>query len=117
VNVGLYVEGILKKRELTLPAKYVLAESDTITTGGLVKLLADISKKPIEYLQVREADYERLWPMWGTEVAVQMKAWEVAKGRSWSKEDVKVVTKEDLKIEGLVGLREVLEGADMSIVL
>jgi hypothetical protein len=55
--------------------------------------------------------------MWGTEVAVQMVAWEVAKERSWSKEGVKAVTKEDLKLKGLVGLRKVLEGADMSIVL
>jgi len=117
VNVGLFVEGVLKNPELCLPSKYVLAESDTVTTGELVKLLADISGKPIEYLQVTEADYERLWPVWGTEVAVQMVAWEVAKERSWSKEGVKVVTKEDLKIKGLVGLRKVLEGADMSIVL
>ena len=55
--------------------------------------------------------------MWGIEFAVQMVAWEVAKKRSWSKEGVNVVTKEDLKIKGLVGLRKVLEGADMSIAL
>lgn len=116
-NVGLYVESILKQPELTLPAKYVLAAPETITTGKLVELLADISKKPIEYLQVTEADYEKLWPMWGTEVAIQMKLWELAKDQSWSKEGVKILKKEDLNIEGLVGLREEFEGADMSIVL
>jgi hypothetical protein len=46
-----------------------------------------------------------------------MKAWEVAKENSRRKEGVKAVTKKGLKIKGLVGLRKVLEGADMSIML
>lgn len=51
VNVGLFVKGILTKPELRLPARYVLAESDAISTGNLVKLLGDVSGKPTEYLQ------------------------------------------------------------------
>jgi hypothetical protein len=116
-NVGLYVESILKQPELTLLAKYFLAAQETITTGRLVGLLADISKKPIEYMQVTEADYEKLWSMWNIEVAIQMKLWELAKDQSWTKRGVNILKEEDLNIEGSVGLREVLEGADMSIVL
>jgi hypothetical protein len=55
--------------------------------------------------------------MRGTEVAVQMQAWELSREKSWCKVGIKAVTKDDLKIEGLVGLQEVLKGADMSIEL
>jgi hypothetical protein len=55
--------------------------------------------------------------MWNIEVAIQMKLWELAKDQSWTKRGVNILKEEDLNIEGSVGLREVLEGADMSIVL
>jgi hypothetical protein len=54
--------------------------------------------------------------MWGTEVAVQMQAWELSKEKIWCEVGIKAVTKDNLKIEGLVGPQEVLEEADMSIV-
>jgi hypothetical protein len=113
-NVGLFVKAILAKPEITLPAKYVLGSTDTITNGGLVELLSEISGKEIDYLKVSAEDYDKVWPVAGKEVALQMQAWEIAGNQSWTKTGVTVVTKDDLAIEGLVGLRETLEGADWS---
>ena len=115
-DIGLFVEAILRKPDLTLPARYLFAETDTLTVALLADLLSDISKKRIECVTVATADFDKLWPVWGMEVAQQMTAWESAGAKSWTKEGVKVVSKKDLGIEGLVGLREALFAADWSLV-
>jgi hypothetical protein len=67
-NTGLFVDAILKKPELTLPAKYVKYFSEVITTEYLTKLSGECSKKDIQYVQVRLEDWDKLWPVFGTEV-------------------------------------------------
>jgi hypothetical protein len=44
-TIGLLVEAILKKPELSLLAKYVKCFSDTVTTGDLTTLLGKTSKR------------------------------------------------------------------------
>jgi hypothetical protein len=38
--------------------------------------LGKASKKDIQYVQVRVEDWDKLWPVFGMEVALQMKFWE-----------------------------------------
>jgi hypothetical protein len=110
-----FVEAILKKSELLLPAKYVKCFSDIVTTGDLTTLLGKTSEKDIQYVQVRVEDWDKVWPVFGMEVALQMKFWEeVGLEKSWWKPGVVALNKEDLKIEGLVGLRPALTEADWS---
>jgi len=116
-NVGAFVEAVIKKPELTLPAKYVLAEVETVTTGKLVELIAEISGKMIEYVQVSVEDYNKVWPSWGLEVALQQITWESVGDKSWTKEGVTPVTKENLKITGLQSLKDSLASVDWSSVL
>jgi hypothetical protein len=116
-NVGLFVEAILAKPELTQPAKYVECITDTISNGKLMELIAELSGKQIEYVTMNREEYQKLWPYGvGFEVAQQMGVWEIAKENCWKQPGETSVTKEDLKIEGLVGVREALNAVDWTTV-
>lgn len=116
-NVGLFVEVILGKPELTQPAKYVERIVDIISNDKLMELVAELSGKQIEYVTMHGEKYQKLWPYrFGLEVAQQMGGWEIAKENCWKLPGETSVAKEDLKIEGLVGVREALSSVDWTTV-
>jgi hypothetical protein len=49
--------------------------------------LGKTSEKDVQYVQVRveDWDWDKLWPVFGMEVALQMKFWEVGLEKSWWK--------------------------------
>lgn len=117
-NVGLFVEAILAQPQLTQPAKYVECITELISNGKLMELIAELSGKQIEYVTMNWEEYQKLWPYgWGLEVAQQMGTWEIAKENCWKLPGQASITKEELKIEGLVGIRETLTAVDWAAVL
>jgi hypothetical protein len=112
-NVGHYTVAILKQPNLTLPAKYVLAATETITTGDILKTWSKVTGKPALYLQTSIDDYDRLWPKWGLEVGLMIKFWEYSGKKSWDIDGL--LTAKELGIESrLIGLESVFKSLDWS---
>jgi len=106
-NVGPFVVAIVKKPELTLPGKFVLATADKLTKGEILEAWGEVTGKPTEYVEITLADFDRLFPKWGQEMGWMLKFWEEFGGLSWSGEET--ITKEDLGITAhLGGVKEAL---------
>jgi hypothetical protein len=63
--------------------------------------------KTAQYIQVDEATFNTIWPMWAEETGVMMQYWNEVKDRSWSGES-SIFTKEDLNVTDLIGLEDIL---------
>lgn len=112
-NAGHYALAILKQPSLTLPSKYVLAATETITAGDMLSLWSEVTGKPALYLQTSLEDYDRLWPKWGKEVGLMFQFWEMAKEKTWVMNGL--LTSDDLGMKDrLVGMEVVFRGLDWS---
>ncbi|KAK0106285.1 hypothetical protein ONS96_003925 [Cadophora gregata f. sp. sojae] len=93
-NVGLFTSAILAQPLLT-KGKYVLGVVEETTVGEFVKIWGQTTGKNTMYVEIASVEeYDKLWPVWGTEIGLMMKFWEIAGKGAWSGEGV--VTKEDL---------------------
>jgi hypothetical protein len=107
-NVGVFVRAIIEQPEKTRGGKTVLAYAEETTMGEMLQTWAKSQGKVAQYVQVDEATFHAIWPMWAEEMGVMMQFWDWAGEKSWSGEEV-ILTKEDLNIkEGLVGLEQAL---------
>lgn len=86
----------------------MLAETETITTGDIVKLWSKFSGKPAEYAEISLNHYDNIWPKWGREIGLMLQFWDAARGNSWTAEGLKILTKEDLKVTGLADMKATL---------
>lgn len=112
-NVGHFAMAIFNAPQLTLPSKYVLAATETVTAGDMLKIWSKITGKPAVFLQISLDDYNRLWPKRGREVGLMIQFWERAQEKSWAIEGL--LTSKDLGIaDKLVGLESVFSGLDWS---
>jgi len=100
VNVGLFVKSILEQPQKTLPGKFVLAATDTMTAGELTAAWAHLEGKEHVYLQVDKDTYYNMWPIWGEVMDHSHMYWELMKDRSFIFEGI--LTKEDLGVTGLI---------------
>jgi hypothetical protein len=105
-NVGMFVRAIIEQPEKSIGGKFVLAYAEETTMGEMLQTWAKSQGKAAQYVQVDEATFHALWPMWAEEMGVMMQFWDWAREKSWSGEDV-ILTKDDLNIKnGLVGLEQ-----------
>ncbi|KAK7422007.1 hypothetical protein QQZ08_009728 [Neonectria magnoliae] len=100
-NVGLFARAILDQPQKTLPAKFVLGATDTMTAGELLSLWASVKGKEAEYAMVDKKTYYGLWPGWAELMDKAHMYWDLVQERSYSGED-SLLTKDDLGIIGLV---------------
>ncbi|RDL35435.1 putative NmrA-like family-containing protein 1 [Venustampulla echinocandica] len=106
-NVGHFALSIVKQPDLTLPAKFVLASTDSTTTGDLLKTWGKVTGKETEYLEISLEQYERFFPRWGTELGMMMQYWAEVGDKSWSGEAV--LTRQTLGIDAaFVGTEKAL---------
>ncbi|KFY94561.1 hypothetical protein V500_03158 [Pseudogymnoascus sp. VKM F-4518 (FW-2643)] len=114
VNIGPYVSGILRRPDLSLPGKFVLATTEEMTHGEILEAWSRATSKEAEYVEISLKGFDRLWPMWGIEMGSMLKMWEDLGAKSWSGE--KVVTKEDLGItQPLTSLEAWFKAADWGL--
>lgn len=114
-NIGPFVSGILKRPDLTLPGRFVLATTEETTQGELLQAWSRATGKPTEYVEISMEAYDRLWPMWGKEMGSMLKLWEDLKENSWGGEEV--VTKADLEItEPLTTMEVWFKSADWGFI-
>ncbi|KAL4879868.1 hypothetical protein BJY04DRAFT_228793 [Aspergillus karnatakaensis] len=104
-NVGMFVEAILKRPEVS-KGRYVLAGIETLTVEELLQRWGKITGKPTVHIPTSLEVYDQLYPGWGAEIGVMLQFWEAVGARSWSKTGETILTKEDLGIDEsqLVGL-------------
>jgi hypothetical protein len=115
-NIGFFTSAILAKPELT-KGRFVLADVEDTTYGEMLKTWSKATGKPSVFVQVSLEDYDKVWPNWGQELGVMMKAWEELGDKSWSGEDY--LTKKELLIDGekFVGIEETFKSLDWSAIL
>lgn len=109
VNVGIFVQAIIAKPDLT-QGRYVLAEVGTSKNSGVLGEFGKVTGFPVQYLTISVEEYDQLFPNWGQEMGVMLQFWEEAGNKSWSKKGVTPLRKEDLDIapSSLVGLEATL---------
>ncbi|KFY97937.1 hypothetical protein V500_01855 [Pseudogymnoascus sp. VKM F-4518 (FW-2643)] len=74
-NIGPFVSSILKRPNLTLPGKFVVAAVEEMTHGEILATWGRATGKETEYIEVILDDFDRLWPMWGKEMGLMMQMW------------------------------------------
>ncbi|KAL4972221.1 hypothetical protein BDW66DRAFT_163035 [Aspergillus desertorum] len=106
-NVGLFVRAILEKPEKTLPGKTVSATLEQRSFGDIVEAFGKAKGVQARCVRIDREVYRALWPLWGDVLDISHAYFESAGGRAFTaKEGDGVLTKEDLGVEGLVGIEE-----------
>lgn len=121
VNIGIFALAVLKKPEVTLPGRFVLAANEESTTGKLLQDWTDATGKPAHYVKTSSlADYADIFPGgWGYEMGEMMVMWEELRERSWSGEEP-LVTIDDLGLSGnteLTTVKDSYKAMDWSALL
>jgi NmrA-like family len=112
-NIGLFVKSVLDQPSLTLGGKIVLADVEDTTIGDMLQMWARIKGTKAESVQVTVDEYDAVWPAWGKEMGDMMKLWEEVGERSWAAESgLKLLTKDDLGVKGLLGLEKSLQAIE-----
>ena len=112
-NVGLFVKAILAQPNKTLPGKFVLAQVEETTAGGMLQTWAKAQGKTAQYVQVDSQTFHTIWPMWAEEMGTMMQFWDWAREKSWTGE-VGILTKNDLNMkENFVGVEQVFAGMNL----
>ncbi|KAK4542907.1 hypothetical protein LTR36_006096 [Oleoguttula mirabilis] len=108
-NVGAYVNAVLAKPSISLPAKYVSVHTDILPYKDVFTIWSEVSGKRCEYIECSAEQYERMYGVFGAELASQYKL--NAAAPDWGKaHGTEVVTAEELGIAGeLLDLKQSLE--------
>ncbi|KAJ9133698.1 NAD(P)-binding domain protein [Pleurostoma richardsiae] len=101
VNVGLFVRSILGQPHKTLPGKFVLGATETMTAGEMLAAWASTKGIDVTYVEVDKQTYYKMWPVWGGLMDESHVYWGMAKGKAFTAEEG-VLTKDDLGVVGLV---------------
>jgi hypothetical protein len=100
-NVGLFVRSILDQPHKTLPGKFVLGATETMTAGEMLTAWASAKGIDVTYVEVDKETYYEMWPFWGELMDKSHVYWGMAKDKAFSAEEG-VLTKDDLGVVGLV---------------
>lgn len=110
-NIGRFVGAILRRPDLTLPGKFVLAAVEEMSHGEVLKTWGRATGKETQYIEVGLDEFDALWPGWGEEFGLMMQMWAELGENSWGGE--KVLTREDLGItQPLVSTEAWFKSAD-----
>ena len=118
-NVGVFVRAILSHPAKT-HGKYLCVKTETLTFQQILSIWSEVSGKEAVYIEVNFEEFEKLWGVFGVEMAMQYKFGEVAEG-DWEilmREKGLLVQPQEVGIEkgDLTDLRQTLEGMKASIV-
>ena len=62
-NVGLFIRTILSNPDKTLHGKFVLAYVEETTAGEMLQTWGTAQDKQVQYLQLDEKTFNKIWPM------------------------------------------------------
>lgn len=109
--MGLYVAAILKKPQVSTPAKVALVQSECISIAEMLAVWSEVTGRRATFLQCSVEEYEQLWGVYGKEIGVMFRLFDSLENAEWSaKHEGELISAKDLGIEGkLIGLKEALE--------
>jgi hypothetical protein len=115
-NIGTFVSAILAQPKLTLPGKFVIATTEIMTNGDILRIWSEVTGNKTVYIQVSLEDFNNLFPDWGLEMGLNLKMWEDEGDNSWDGETL--IGREELGIKSsdLVDLRTTLTAIDWNLV-
>ncbi|KAL4995603.1 hypothetical protein BDV10DRAFT_174417 [Aspergillus recurvatus] len=110
VNVGLLVKAILEEPEKTLPGKTVSGVFEQRPFGDIVEAFGKAKGVQARCVRIDREAYRSLWPIWGDVLDISHAYLEDTGQMAFtSKEGEAVLTRKDLRVEGLVGIEEAFE--------
>lgn len=109
-NVGPIVQAILQQGPVKLGGRHVVAALEETTAEGMLKMWSEATGKDAIHVQISMEDYEKLWPVWATEMAAMYMWWEHEGEALWALRSEKVVSLEDLGLnkQDLVSTKEAM---------
>ncbi|KAK5125403.1 hypothetical protein LTR85_000512 [Meristemomyces frigidus] len=75
-NIGAFVNAILNKLDVSLPAKYAFVYTDAIPFKDVLAAWSEVTGKCATFVQCSVAEYEALWGAYGKELGLQFAALE-----------------------------------------
>jgi uncharacterized protein YbjT (DUF2867 family) len=107
-NLGLFVRAAVEQPEKTANGGIVLAASETKTVDEMLQLWARVKGTKAQFVRVSKEDYREMWPILMTdEFGSMIEYWDDVRDRSWTEPGgQKVLTKDDLGVQGLQSLEE-----------
>jgi hypothetical protein len=97
-NVGVFVQAILSRPDITLPAKYVMAEAECLSLGEIISIYASATGRPSQLIDVGPAAFTELFPEWGA-VCKMLQYFELLGTGSFAKAGITPVTRADLGVD------------------
>lgn len=98
-NVGILVKAILELGPQRLGGKYVVGRVETFTAASMLELWSEATGKAAAFVQISLDDYEKLWPSWGTEMALMYLWWDKAGRDCWVVPGEECLTVQDLGLD------------------
>ena len=94
-NIGVFVAAILEHPNISLPAKYVLAEVESTTIGEIIVKYGEVNGQPTQLVDVGPEAYDRLFPGWDV-ITKMFLFWQEHGAYSFSEPGVVPLTSDDL---------------------
>ena len=101
-NIGVFAKAVLDQPAKSRGGKYVLASVQEKSCNETLAAWGKASGKSEQtvYSQISLEDYEKLFPMEGTEIGLMVKWWDVLRGGSWMQPDgAEMLSASDLGLE------------------
>ncbi|KAK4233585.1 hypothetical protein C8A03DRAFT_47905 [Achaetomium macrosporum] len=113
-NIGPFVKAVVEQPEKTANGGIVLATSEIHTADEMLQLWARVKGTKAQFVQISGKDYRDMWPVVAEEIGVMMEYWDEYRDRSWTEADGrKILTKEDLGVQGLQGMEEAFKELEL----
>ena len=108
VNIGVFVEAILTRPEVSLPGRYAWVKTESLTFEEILKVWSRVTGKEAEYIDVPFETYVKLWGPAGEEMGTQYKFGEDHGDWADFKADLLTTQQLGIRDDQLVGIEDYL---------
>lgn len=103
-NTGIFVQAILSRPDVSLPARYATVHVEALTFPQLLKIWTKVTGKEAVYMACSTEEYDALYPRFGEELGLQYEYMTNVPDAQTGEPGL--LSKEALGIEGLVGVED-----------
>jgi uncharacterized protein YbjT (DUF2867 family) len=100
-NIGPLVAAVLAQPDMCLGGAQVFACAERYTATELLALWGRAAGRKVSYVRTDTPTYHALWPMWAKEMGLMMQFWDLARERSWTRDQGRatILLPEDLHVK------------------
>ncbi|KAK4233733.1 hypothetical protein C8A03DRAFT_47782 [Achaetomium macrosporum] len=109
LNLAPFVRAIVEDEHCgkTANGAIVLASSERLSAEELLQLWARVKGVKPKFVRVSNEDFNAIWHLWAEQIGLMMGFWDELRDIAWTEPNgQKVLTKEDLGVQGLQTLEE-----------